>query len=261
MKIKISLAQTQIHFANTGKNIEEAIRLTSQAAAQGSSLILFPELWSSGYDLPNCQAYARQNRVITDNLSTLAVDLKINIGGSLLTEENGKIYNTFITISSEGKVTALYHKIHLFKTLDEDKWCHPGNHLQTVDFPWGKAGLAVCYDTRFPELFRSYALKDVTLMLISAEWPLTRIAHWRNLIKSRAIENLSFVAAVNCVGQIGPDTFGGCSAIISPWGETLVEGNDQDPAFLTAEIDTDQIARARRGSTALLDRRPDVYEL
>ncbi|MCE1253917.1 MAG: carbon-nitrogen family hydrolase [Anaerolineae bacterium] len=241
--------------------MEEAIRLASQAAELGSSLILFPELWSSGYDLPECQTYARQNRVILENLCTLAKDLGIFMGGSLLSEVNNKIFNTFTIISPEGKITARYDKLHLFNLLDEDRWCQPGDHLQTVNFPWAKAGLAICYDTRFPELFRSYALKNATLLLICAEWPLSRINHWSNLIKTRAIENLSFVAAVNCVGQVGPDRFGGQSAIISPWGEVLVEGNQDDAALLTAEINTDQVARARRGVTALSDRRPDVYEL
>jgi omega-amidase len=261
MKIKISLAQTHIQFADPHANLEKAIHFISKSAALGSQFILFPELWSSGFDLANTHDYARQNKILLENLSIMAKDLKIAVGGSLLLEENGQIYNTFTILSPEGKITARYNKIHLFHPMQEHESCQPGDHLQTVDLSHVTAGLAICYDIRFPELFRSYALKGTSLFFIPAQWPLKRIEHWKLLIRARAVENLSFVVAVNCAGKIGDDYFGGSSAVISPWGETLVEGSELDEELLQVEIDLDQIARARRGITALEERRPDIYAL
>jgi len=261
MKIKISLAQTQIQLADPRFNLEKAVHLISKSASENSQLILFPELWSSGFDLANAARYCQHNKVILENLAVLAGDLNIAIGGSLLLEENGQIYNTFTMISSAGKIVARYNKIHLFHPMQENLYCQPGNHLQTVDFPWGCAGLAVCYDLRFPELFRSYAIKGATLFFIPAQWPLKRIEHWKLLLRARAVENLSFVVATNCAGKIGDDYFGGSSAVISPWGETLVEGSELDEELLHAEIDLDGVARARRSINALNERRPDIYQL
>ena len=261
MKIKVSLAQIQIQFANPLANLEKAIQFISKAAAENSQLILFPELWSSGFDLNNRLTYIHQNKIVLENLAILAKDLNISIGGSLLLENNGKIFNSFTILSAHGKITARYDKIHLFHPMQEHDYLQPGNHLQIVDFPFGRAGMAVCYDLRFPELFRSYTLKGASLFLIPAQWPFKRIDHWKLLLRARAIENLSFVIATNCAGQVGSDYFGGSSAVISPWGETLIEGSEMEETLLSVEIDLDQVARARRSIAALEERRPDVYDL
>jgi len=261
MKLKISLAQTNIQFADPRANLEKAIHLISQAASSGSQMVLFPELWSSGFDLENSRKYAHQNKIILENLSTFVKDNNISVGGSLLLEENGNLFNTFTILSSDGKITASYHKIHLFHPMQEHEACQPGHSLQMLDISPFRAGLAICYDLRFPELFRSYAIKGANLFLIPAQWPLKRIDHWKLLIRARAVENLAFVVAVNCAGKIGPDYFGGSSAVISPWGETLVEGDETSEELLHVEIDLDQVTRARRGITALEERRPDVYDL
>jgi omega-amidase len=261
MKIKITLAQTHIQFSDTHANLEKAIHIISSAAALGSQLVLFPELWSSGFDLANSHKYAVQNKIILDNLSILAKDLKIAVGGSMLLEENGQIFNTFPFLSADGKITARYNKIHLFHPMQEHESCYPGNHIQMVEFSNLQAGMAVCYDLRFPELFRSYVIQGAQLFFIPTQWPLKRIEHWKLLIRARAVENLAFVVAVNCAGKIGGDYFGGSSAVISPWGETLVEGSEMEEEMLQVEIDSDQVERARRGITALQERRPDVYEL
>jgi predicted amidohydrolase len=143
--------------------------------------------------------------------------------------------------------------------MDEDKWLQPGTQLICTDFQWGKAGLAVCYDLRFPEMFRKYALKGTRLVFIPAEWPAARVSHWSTLLRARAIENQMFVVGVNCVGKIGNETFGGSSTIISPWGETIAEANNQDEQLITAEIDLDQVDEFRMKIPVFEDRRPDIY--
>ena len=92
-----------------------------------------------------------------------------------------------------------------------------------------------------------------------AEWPVRRVSHWQTLLRARAIENQMFVAGVNAVGEIGEAVYGGHSAIITPWGEALIEGNGKDEALLTADLDFELVAQARRTIPVFEDRRKDIY--
>jgi predicted amidohydrolase len=129
-----------------------------------------------------------------------------------------------------------------------------------VTFEYGstKIGLAICYDLRFPELFRAYATNQVELILLVAEWPEKRIDHWNLLIQARAIENQCYVAAVNKTGQSYGESLGGYSAIINPMGEILVQGK-QSEEVLMAEIDLSDVSKIRRWMPVLMDQRPDLY--
>jgi predicted amidohydrolase len=260
-KISISLAQMHIELAQPDANLETAIGFVKQASASRSDLILFPELWSSGYDLKNAERYIPVNASVLEVLSELAVSENIAIGGSLLEKIAGQFYNTFYLIGQDGQVLAKYSKIHLFRLMNEDRWLQGGRQAQVANFPWGAAGMAICYDLRFPELFRHYALQNAKLICLPSEWPSVRIQHWQVLLQARAIENQIFVAAVNSVGQTGKETFGGASAIISPWGEALAEGNCQDESLLSAEIDFDEVERVRQTIPIFQDRRPELYRL
>ncbi|MCJ7622800.1 MAG: carbon-nitrogen family hydrolase [Anaerolineaceae bacterium] len=259
MKISISLAQLNLKLGNTAKNLENAFQMISVASESKSDLILLPELWSSSYDLENCHKYAEKNRKINLEVANFAKQKNITVGGSLLREFQGDIFNTFTMLNSDGKILAQYDKIHLFRLMDEHIWMKPGNKIQTVDFPWGKTGLAICYDLRFPELFRRYAHSGVKLILLVAEWPQTRINHWNTLLQARAIENQVFIAAVNCVGKTGQAVYGGSSMIIDPWGEILINGDLNNPQILTAEIDLTLVDDVKNKIPVLDDCRPDIY--
>ncbi len=259
-KISISLAQMHIELAQPEANLEQAITFIRQAA-QNSDLVLLPELWSSGYDLQNASRYIETNRSILGILADLARTEKIVIGGSLLEAVDGHYFNTFYLIDSSGQVIGTYRKIHLFRLMHEDRWLHPGDRSEMVDFAWGKTGMAICYDLRFPELFRHYALSGTRLVFLPSEWPAKRIHHWRILLQARAIENQMYIAAVNCAGNTGQETFGGFSAIVSPWGEVLVEGDGQSEALLAADVDFDEVERVRQIIPVFQDRRPDLYRL
>ena len=126
------------------------------------------------------------------------------------------------------------------------------------ELPWGCAGLAICYDLRFPELFRRYALEGARLMILPAAWPHPRRMHWRTLLRSRAIENQCFVAACNRVGTADDVSFFGSSAVIDPWGETLIEGGETE-ALLTVRIDLDTVEATRAKIPIFADRRPELY--
>ena len=134
-------------------------------------------------------------------------------------------------------LAGVYRKIHLFRLFDEHKWLGEGEAPTMMDLPWGRAGLSICYDLRFPELFRRYAVEHgAELILICAEWPLVRVEHWRALLIARAIENQCFVAATNSCGDTGGTVFGGHSMIVDPWGAVIAEAGE-DESLVTAEVD------------------------
>jgi omega-amidase len=259
MKLRISLGQITIDFGHPNVNEEKIVEFTAEAARQGSDLILFPELWSTGYDLENSGKHAIElNNGIFLRCSSLALKYHIHLGGSLLERRGSNVYNTFVLFNPIGSILGTYRKIHLFRPMDEDKWLCAGDELVIADAAWGRAGLSICYDLRFPEVFRNFALNDATMALIPAEWPADRIEHWRTLLRARAIENQIFVVATNRTGNSPTEKFGGFSAIIDPWGNTVLEAN-QDEGLFSDVIDLDDIPRIRKRIPIIKDRRPDIY--
>jgi len=259
MKISLALAQMHIAFGDTQKNLIQVRSLARQASEKNAQILLLPELWSTSYDLRRSHQLAQENQEILLELYNLTQKYNITIGGSLLIEKSGAIYNQFLLVDPNERVIATYDKIHLFRLLEEHVWLSAGDHLQSVDLPWGKAGLAICYDLRFPELFRKYALGGAQFIFIAAEWPAERIEHWRILLRARAIENQMFIAAVNCVGETGDQVYGGASAVVDPAGNILVAATQDRGQLLFADITLDAVEKARKAIPIFKDRRPDVY--
>lgn len=259
MPFTLSLAQTDIALGDPEANFERIRAWTVEAARRGSALVVFPELWSTGYDLENWQRHASApGEGMFARLSALAREHHIALGGSVLEARAGRAYNAFALFDADGHALATYRKVHLFRLMDEEKWLAPGERLELVEAEWGLTGLAICYDLRFPELFRSYALRGARLVVVPAEWPSRRAAHWKALLRARAIENQMFVAGCNRVGETKGEHFGGGSAVIDPWGEAVIEGGAA-PTLLTTEVDLGEVERVRQRIPVFEDRRPDVY--
>lgn len=259
MKITISLGQMNVLRGQPEANTERVREWTREAAKRGSSLVLFPELWHSGYDLDHRERYAaRLGEGIFARVSELAREHKISIGGSVLEARDGKFYNTFPLYDAEGRCLAVYSKTHLFSLMNEVQWLAPGERFVTTDTPWGLTGLSICYDIRFPEVFRNYAFNGARIVLVVAEWPVRRIEHWKTLLLSRAIENQMFIAACNCIGEFKEEKFGGFSAVVDPWGRYVIEAGDEED-LLTAEIDLDSVEKTRRQFPFFKDSRRDLY--
>ncbi len=254
----ISLGQISISLGNTDINFQKSVEYIISAKSAGSDLILFPELWTSGYVLSQRDKIAKINTEFLAKLQSIANELDIWIGGSYLLKDNENFYNTFQLIEPRNS-SSTYRKVHLFRLMKEDQWLSPGSSQTIAQTPWGPSGLSICYDLRFPELFRNYALAGCNWIMICAEWPLIRIDHWLTLIKARAIENQCFVIAVNTVGEFGKEVFGGSSTIISPWGETLAIGSNQNEELITTPISMDMVPEIRKKIPIFSDRRPDVY--
>jgi predicted amidohydrolase len=260
MKLTISLAQMDIAFGDPAANLQKVYRLADEAARRGSDILLLPELWSTGYDLANAAAYAAPlDEGIFAELAALAKSRSLYLLGSNLSLLGpGRYGNTAVLFAPSGEKLAVYSKIHLFRLMDEERYLAPGAETAAADLPWGKAGLAICYDLRFPELFRHYALTGANMVFVPAEWPHPRLAHWRTLLRARAIENQMFIVACNRVGAAGETRFFGHSCIIDPWGEIVVEAGEGE-MLVTAVIDTDLVAQTRRKIPIFADRRPELY--
>ena len=258
MDLQLSLAQMNLSLGTVDANLQTAARFARDAASAGSHFLLLPELWSSGYDLANAARYTRANQHVLEEVRGLALEYRISIGGSLLLEGPGGTYNSFVIIGPDGQESARYNKLHLFRLMQEEQFLQPGANPQTAQTAFGLAGMAVCYDLRFPELFRRYALDGAQVILLPAEWPARRIDHWNTLLRARAIENQFFVAGVNVTGKIGGDIYGGCSAVISPWGETLAVAGSEE-GLIHARINLEQVNAVRARIPVFTDRRPEVY--
>ena len=268
MEFKISLGQMDVKFGDPAANFATVTRMTEEAKRRGSDLILFPELWSTAYDLTHASRYASsltlrlrsgQASGLFAGLSALAARTGIHILGSTLSllGEN-QFGNTLTVFAPDGALLADYSKIHLFRLMDEHQYLKAGDKPVLVDLPFGRAGLAICYDLRFPELFRGYALAGAQMIFLPSEWPHPRLSHWLTLVRARAIENQVFVFACNRVGRDPSNEFFGHSLAVDAWGEVLAEGGEGEE-LITVAADPANVEEARRKIPVMQDRRPDVY--
>ena len=260
-KLSVSLAQMNIVLGEVKRNTSQMEKWAIEAARRGSHLVVFPELWSTGYALDRGKELASVlNSGLFAHVSTIATQSKISIVGSML-EKRGhdNIANSAAFFAPNGRMLGVYRKIHLFRLMQEEKYLQGGSSPLMLDLPWGKTALAICYDLRFPELFRRYALEGARMVIIPAEWPLERIEHWRALMIARAIENQCYMVAVNAAGQTGDTIFGGHSMIVDPWGKVVVEAGES-PALLTVDIEMDLVDDVRRRIPVFEDRNPGTYE-
>jgi len=261
MRATISLGQFDVRLGQPGENLAKVMAMTEEAARRGSDIVVFPELWSTGYDLENAANHATSIDLgIFKEVAILARRHRIYILGSCLSLLGPGTYgNTAVLYDRDGEALASYSKIHLFRLMDEEKYLCAGDKLSSVHTSWGRVGLTICYDLRFPELFRSYALEGASIVFVPSEWPHPRLAHWRTLLRARAIENQMFIAACNRIGTSKNTRFFGHSCIIDPWGETVIEGGEEE-LLLTADIDLDEVARVRSKIPVFADRRPELYK-
>jgi predicted amidohydrolase len=251
------------------RNLATAERLVRAAAADGAELVGLPEKWNllaageellagaeplDGPSLTAARGWAR----------TLGIHL---LAGSVAERGDGeKAFNTSVLIGPDGEDLAVYRKIHMFDvdaggiSYRESAHEKPGSEVVTAPLGELIAGLSVCYDLRFPELFRILALRGARLLTVpSAFTAATGRDHWEVLLRARAIENQAFVLAPNQVGKASPhfDSYGR-SAIVDPWGVVLATAPDEE-CFVAADLDLPGQERIRESLPALANRRPQAY--
>ena len=228
-------------------------------ADQGCQLLVLPEMWSCCFDYGQLKVQAQATPGILSHVRAWCRRYEMVIVGSLPDLEDGLIYNTNFVVDADGTVVGAYRKTHLFTLHGEDHHFAPGDRSLVCDTKAGRLGIITCYDLRFPELPRLLALRGAEILCVSAHWPLPRIEHWSLLLRCRAIENQMFVVGCNGCGSEGDLRYGGASAIISPLGALLAQGNGHESQVL-AQLDFNEMEAFRKHIPCFQDRRPDVYE-
>jgi len=260
--LKIALVQMDIALGQPEVNRQRAAELVRQAAA-GADLVVLPEMWTTGYQLDELAGNLadRSGEPTGSFLTELARECGVYLAGSVADERApGQVYNSATLYSPDGQQLAEYSKVHLVPMMDEPRYLTPGDRVVTAPLADVAAGLAICYDLRFPELFRTMALQGAHLMLLVAEWPAQRLHHWRTLVMARAIENQCFMVACNRVGSDTANQFPGHSMVVNPWGTVLAEAGEEEE-ILRVEIDLAEVAAARTRVPVFKDRRPDLYRI
>ena len=242
-------------------NLRHVESMAREGAARGCRLLLFPELSDLGYDL---QVAADQGRAawpeVRERLTALAGELGVClVCGVCLPGEDG-LFNALTAFGPSGDILCEYRKIHLLRTPDTDerKAFVPGRKIVNFELDGMRFGLALCYDLRFPELFRAQALAGCHALLLASAWPAARIGVWEPMCISRAVENQCFLLGANRVGDKGAFPFGGRSLFVTPTGEADIAA-DMDEGFVFGDVTSEAVVNARRIMPVLSHRRPDIY--
>jgi predicted amidohydrolase len=252
-------------------NMAHADRLTRAAAADGATLIVLPEKWTAMGSEEDLRAGAETlDGAAVGWARAIARELRIElVAGSILERVPGqaKLANTSVHVDPRGELVAAYRKVHMFDVevgghrYDESELEEPGDELvvsQTADGV--ELGLSICYDLRFPELYRILAVRGARIVTLPAAFTLTTTRdHWEVLVRARAIENQAFVIAANQFGEhpAGQHS-GGRSMIVDPWGLVLAQAPDSE-GHIVAELDLERQLDIRTRLPSLANRRPQAY--
>jgi deaminated glutathione amidase len=254
------------------RNLEAAERLVRAAVADGAELVALPEKWNL---LAGGEEIARGAEPLDGPSLTAARSWARELGIHLLAgsiaergadASSGRAFNTSVLIGPHGEDLATYRKIHMFDVeaggvaYRESEHEQPGEEIVLASVDGVELGLTVCYDLRFPELYRILTLRGARLIAVpSAFTAATGRDHWEVLLRARAIENQTFVLAPNQVGEAPPHySSHGHSAIVDPWGTVLAIAPDEE-CFLAAELDLAELERVRGALPSLASRRPRAY--
>ncbi|MGB7587488.1 MAG: carbon-nitrogen hydrolase family protein [Solirubrobacterales bacterium] len=262
-------AAVQLNSTNDkARNVATAERLVRAAAADGAELVALPEKWNllgAGEELA-----AGAEDLDGPTLSAArswARELDINLlAGSIAERGPEKVFNTSVLIGPDGADLGVYRKIHLFDVeaggveYRESEHEAPGNEIVLATAGEVTVGLTVCYDLRFPELYRILAVRGAQLVTVPSAFTLaTGRDHWEVLLRARAIENQVFVLAPNQVGEAAPHYSSyGRSLIVDPWGTVLATAPDEE-CFVAADLDLEFQGQIRESLPSLANRRPDAY--
>jgi omega-amidase len=260
--MKIGVCQMEIVQGDQNVNRATAERMITEASNNGAKVVIIPEMWTSGYDFAQLDLHKELLEGTTyDFLSKLASVHKVwVVGGSLPIDFPEGVRNTSLTFDPKGNLRNIYSKVHLIGLMAEDQYLVPGTECNVFDIDGHLAAVEICYDIRFPELARTYAINGAKILFIPAEWPIQREDHWVSLLQARAIENQMYVVGVNTAGMNENDVFNGRSMIIDPWGKVVAEAGSE-PTILYSDVDLDMVDSVRERMPVFQDRRPSVYKL
>ena len=257
--------------ADKSANLEKADRLVAQAAATGADVVVLPEKWNAIGDAAVYHASAEpiEGGESVSAMSEWARAHGITlVGGSIAEFREGreKLSNTSLVFDPEGRIVATYRKIHLFDVevggvvYRESEAEEPGDEPVVADVEGWKIGLSICYDVRFPELYRILTLEGAQLVTVPAHFTTpTGKDHWHVLLRARAIENQLYVAAAAQIGETLPGKPAyGRSLIADPWGVVVAQASDEE-TVIAAELDRAHLKNIRMKLPSLANRQPNAY--
>lgn len=254
--LRVAGAQTDIAWEDPGANFARAEQHVAAAVAAGARLVALPEMFATGFSM-DAERMATHAPAVREWLATSARRHGVWLLAGLAEPGAERPRNAAALYDSSGIERLRYHKVHPFSLAREHEHFEGGTRLPTIDVEGVRVTALVCYDLRFPELFRARA--DTTdLFVVIANWPAPRRLHWSTLLRARAIEAQAYVLGVNRVGTGDRLSYVGDSALYDPFGETLVSRAAQ-PGVLAGDVDPEAVAAARAKFSFLADRRPEVY--
>ncbi|MGI9114376.1 MAG: carbon-nitrogen hydrolase [Chthoniobacterales bacterium] len=260
--MKVAAAQMDCVVGEVAANLRKMRLLAEQAKELGAEWIVFPEMSDTGYVMQVIRECATSwSEGAVPVLRMVARELGLGTIAGVSEREGECIYNSQVVIDAGGNVIAKYRKTHLFAPapVEEHKCFAAGAELVVAPMGELRAGLAICYDLRFPEFFRALTLDHgANLFVISSAWPLARNQHLRTLAAARAIENQSYAVVANRVGADNEVTFCGGSAIIDPSGNIVAQGSEEE--LVVGEISHSAIESIRDKMRVFEHRRPELYQ-
>lgn len=249
--MKIGLVQFSQAWENIEENKQKILQLLDKTSSK-FNLLVFPEMTLTGFTMKSSTFAEDINGTSFRFFIDLASKLKTNIFAGIIEKDEDKIFNSLIHFDENGLIKARYRKIHPYSKAEEDKYYNAGNDLVVTEIGHHNIGLTVCYDLRFPELYRMYSRKDISAFVNIANWPVPRIEHWDTLLKARAIENQSFVIGVNRVGIDSFNNYNGHSSVYDSMGKRICF-SEEDELILECELNFESIVETRTKLPFLID--------
>lgn len=257
-EIKIVVVQMIVKDGMRTENFRHGYDLLKKLTLKDVDFIVFPELFDVGYAFKKYPEFAEslKEHATVNYLREIAEEYGSYVVAGLLEKSDQKFYDTAVLITPSGNLLHVYRKIHLFQ--EETKYFDFGESIDVADTKFGKVGLEICYDVRFPELSRIMAFKGARIIFAPAAFPYPRVEHWKQLIPARALENQIYFVGVNRVGLgIGKNYFGE-SIIADPWGDIIFGAGEFERVFL-ASIDLSIVDEVRKKITSFNDSRFKFY--
>ena len=265
--MKVLVVQNNAVLNNKSANFDRVEKLLEPYLNVETDLIVLPEVWAGGWDCSTFKDAAEPpgDCPTIEFLKYLAYHHEaLVVGGSYIRKtKDGEYKNTCPVISGSGQVVALYDKMHLFshKGSQEHKYVSHGDSLLMLNTGETRIGLTVCYDIRFPEIFRQYSLNGAEILINTAAWGRNKLLHWEIMQNARAIETQCYMLAADQTGLIIDDEYNlGHSMVISPWGDVIGSLGEEEGCIL-ADLDLEKLRELRRNFPLLSDRRNQVFNI
>ncbi|CAN2040422.1 Amidohydrolase [Candidatus Magnetomoraceae bacterium gMMP-15] len=243
--MKISLVQLNIKWEQKRFNYNRAEEFVDRASRDHCDVIVFPEMFCTGFSMNVNKIAETDNGPTSKKMASLARQYEISIiGGYVEIADSSKGRNVAAVYDKQGNLSVKYMKNHPFSFANEDKYYVPGDKIIIFEINKIPCSIFICYDLRFPEIFRKVA-KSVQIIFVIANWPSTRQEHWEALLKARAIENQCFIIGVNRIGRDGNNLkYTGGSHVFDPIGKDLLHGSDKEE-YYTVDINPGDVDKTR----------------